>query len=106
MSNFCIVSEFNPFHNGHAYLVARAREMGADTVTCVMSGNSTQRGELALTDKYLIALERSMVLTNQEKGTINKLNDCNTEIIKVMHEALNHADDFDSFGLEEKLEKI
>ena len=55
MSNFCIVSEFNPFHNGHAYLIAKAREMGADAVTCVMSGNSTQRGELALTDKYLRA---------------------------------------------------
>lgn len=55
MSNFCIVSEFNPFHNGHAYLIAKAREMGADTVTCIMSGNSTQRGELAITDKYLRA---------------------------------------------------
>ena len=55
MSNFCIVSEFNPFHNGHAYLIEKARELGADTVTCVMSGNSTQRGELAITDKYLRA---------------------------------------------------
>ncbi len=55
MSNFCIVSEFNPFHNGHAYLIDKAREMGADTVTCIMSGNSTQRGELAITDKYLRA---------------------------------------------------
>ena len=55
MSNFCIVSEFNPFHNGHAYLIEKARQMGADTVSCVMSGNSTQRGELALTDKYLRA---------------------------------------------------
>ncbi|MBE6535802.1 MAG: nucleotidyltransferase family protein [Ruminococcaceae bacterium] len=55
MSNFCIVSEFNPFHNGHAYLIKKAREMGADTVTCIMSGNATQRGELAITDKYLRA---------------------------------------------------
>lgn len=55
MSNFCIVSEFNPFHNGHAYLIKKAREMGADAVTCIMSGNATQRGELAITDKYLRA---------------------------------------------------
>lgn len=55
MSNFCIISEFNPLHNGHAYLLRQARELGADTVTCVMSGNATQRGELAVTDKYIRA---------------------------------------------------
>lgn len=52
MSNICIVCEFNPLHNGHEYLLRKARALGADTVTCVMSGNSTQRGDLALTDKY------------------------------------------------------
>ncbi len=55
MSKFCIVSEFNPLHRGHEYLLNRARELGADSVTCVMSGNATQRGELAITDKYLRA---------------------------------------------------
>lgn len=55
MSIFGIVSEFNPFHLGHEYLISCAREMGADTVVCVMSGNSTQRGELAIVDKYLRA---------------------------------------------------
>ena len=52
MSNYCIVSEFNPLHYGHAYLFEQARAHGAETVTCVMSGNSTQRGELAIVDKY------------------------------------------------------
>lgn len=52
MSNICIVCEFNPLHNGHEYLLRKARDFGADTVTCVMSGNSTQRGDLAITDKY------------------------------------------------------
>ena len=47
-----IVSEFNPFHNGHKYIIDSARDRGADTVVCVMSGESVQRGELALTDKY------------------------------------------------------
>ena len=55
MKNFCIISEFNPFHNGHEYLIKKARELGADTVTCVMSGNATQRGELAIVDKYVRA---------------------------------------------------
>ncbi len=52
MSVFGIVSEFNPFHNGHEYLLRRARELGADTVVCAMSGNATQRGELSIIDKY------------------------------------------------------
>lgn len=55
MSIFGIVSEFNPFHLGHEYLISCAKEMGADAVVCVMSGNSTQRGELAIVDKYLRA---------------------------------------------------
>ncbi len=55
MSNYCIVSEFDPFHNGHEYLIKRAKERGASAVICVMSGNSTQRGELAMVDKYLRA---------------------------------------------------
>jgi len=52
MSVFGIVSEFNPFHNGHEYLIKRAKELGADTVVCAMSGNATQRGELSVVDKY------------------------------------------------------
>ena len=55
MSIFGIVSEFNPFHLGHEYLISCARGMGADGVACVMSGNATQRGELAIVDKYLRA---------------------------------------------------
>ena len=52
MSVFCIISEFNPLHNGHKYLIDQARAMGAEAVVCVMSGNATQRGELAVVDKY------------------------------------------------------
>lgn len=46
-----IVSEYNPFHNGHMYHIEKTRQAGADTVVCVMSGNFVQRGECALTDK-------------------------------------------------------
>lgn len=46
-----IVCEYDPFHNGHRYLLDRARE-GSDAVVCVMSGNTTQRGGFAIVDKY------------------------------------------------------
>ena len=47
-----VVSEFNPFHKGHEYLLSRLRERGADIVICVMSGDFVQRGEPAFADKY------------------------------------------------------
>lgn len=51
-----IFSEFNPFHNGHAYLISRTRELtGCDAVVCIMSGSFTQRGEICRTDKFLRA---------------------------------------------------
>ena len=46
-----VIAEFNPFHNGHAYLLSRAREL-SEAVVCVMSGNFVQRGDLAVFDKY------------------------------------------------------
>ena len=49
-----IIAEYNPFHRGHAWHIARTRRtLGADTaVVCVMSGHWVQRGECALTDKW------------------------------------------------------
>ena len=46
-----IICEFNPLHSGHAYLMARLRQHGADAVVCAMSGNFVQRGEPALVNK-------------------------------------------------------
>ena len=40
-----IICEFNPRHSGHADLMARLRQQGADAVVCAMSGNFVQRGE-------------------------------------------------------------
>lgn len=45
-----IVAEYNPFHNGHAYLIEKARENGATHVVAVMSSNFVQRGEPAVFD--------------------------------------------------------
>lgn len=49
----CIaVSEFNPFHSGHARFLEQCRTLtGADAVVCAMSGNFTQRGDLACMEK-------------------------------------------------------
>lgn len=52
--NFCaIICEFNPFHNGHKYILEQARKLsGCDGVLCIMSGSFTQRGEACVFDKY------------------------------------------------------
>ena len=49
-----VVAEFNPFHNGHAYLLDQARRAvdGEAVVVCVMSGNWMQRGEPAIISKF------------------------------------------------------
>lgn len=47
-----IVCEYNPFHTGHEYQIKKIREMGYDKIVCVMSGNTVQRGEFAIADKY------------------------------------------------------
>ena len=52
MNLFSVISEFNPFHNGHSYLVNSMRKQGATHVAAIMSGNYTQRGEPAVIDKY------------------------------------------------------
>lgn len=50
MSVIGIVCEFNPFHNGHKYLIDSVKQQG-DIVVCVMSGNYVQRGEPAIFPK-------------------------------------------------------
>lgn len=52
-----IISEYNPFHNGHKYQIDKLRHiLGEDTaVIAIMSGNFTQRGEMAITDKTVRA---------------------------------------------------
>ena len=48
-----VIAEFNPFHQGHAYLLEKAREKtGADAIVVVMSGNWLQRGEPAIEQKW------------------------------------------------------
>lgn len=51
-----IICEYNPFHNGHAYHIRKAKEFsGADHIVCIMSGNFVQRGEAAIFEKHIRA---------------------------------------------------
>ncbi|MDE7440156.1 MAG: nucleotidyltransferase family protein, partial [Clostridia bacterium] len=53
MKILAIICEFNPFHNGHKYLIEEAKNMtDCDAVLCIMSGDFTQRGEMCIADKY------------------------------------------------------
>jgi len=48
-----LITEYNPFHNGHKYHIEEAKRVtGADYVIAVMSGNFVQRGTPAVIDKY------------------------------------------------------
>ncbi|MCD8309391.1 MAG: nucleotidyltransferase family protein [Clostridia bacterium] len=52
-----IICEYNPFHNGHKYLISEAKRLsGCDGVLCLMSGSFTQRGDIAVTDKFTRAV--------------------------------------------------
>ena len=52
MPAYGIVAEFNPFHNGHKRIIDEARGIGASEIVIAMSGNSVQRGEISILDKY------------------------------------------------------
>ncbi|MCL2086144.1 MAG: nucleotidyltransferase family protein [Oscillospiraceae bacterium] len=48
-----IICEYNPFHNGHKYHIEKTRERFDIThLIAVMSGNFTQRGDIAVLDKW------------------------------------------------------
>ena len=47
-----IICECSPFHNGHQYLFRTARLLTGEENIAVMSGSFTQRGEVAITDKF------------------------------------------------------
>lgn len=46
-----IIAEFNPFHNGHKYLIDKIREKGFTHIIAVISGNFVQRGEPSIISK-------------------------------------------------------
>ena len=54
--DFCgIICEFNPFHNGHKYLINQAKTKTNEKIICLMSGDFVQRGDPAFEEKYIRA---------------------------------------------------
>jgi len=48
-----IISEYNPFHNGHLHHLIESKKItNSDYCIAVMSGNFTQRGEVSIVDKW------------------------------------------------------
>lgn len=43
-----IIAEYNPFHAGHAYQIAKLKQQGFDAIVCVCSPGVVQRGTAAL----------------------------------------------------------
>ena len=52
MKNAVIITEYNPFHNGHALQIKKLCAAGAETVTIIMSGDFCQRGLPATFSKF------------------------------------------------------
>jgi predicted nucleotidyltransferase len=51
-----VIAEYNPFHNGHSWQIAKIREiLGQTPLIALISGHFTQRGEAAFADKWLRA---------------------------------------------------
>ena len=56
MKTVGLITEYNPFHNGQAYHIEKAKMLtGADRVIVVMSGDFVQRGAPAVMPKHLRA---------------------------------------------------
>jgi predicted nucleotidyltransferase len=54
MKTVGLITEYNPFHNGHLYHIQKSKEITkADYVVVIMSGNFVQRGEPAIINKWV-----------------------------------------------------
>ena len=47
-----VICEYNPFHRGHEWMLRELRAQGMDAIVCAMSGNTVQRGEVGVADKF------------------------------------------------------
>lgn len=85
METIGVVAEFNPFHQGHHYLLQEIRKTcGADCrIVIILSGSFVQRGEPALFDKW-----------HRANWALRHGADCVIELPAVY--ALSHADGFAS----------
>ena len=62
MKSVGLITEYNPFHNGHAYHAQQAKvQSDAEISIAIMSGNFVMRGEPAIYNKFL---RTQMALSN------------------------------------------
>ena len=52
MKTFGIIAEFNPFHNGHYYLIEQAKALNATHIAVALSSNFVQRADAAIVSKF------------------------------------------------------
>lgn len=52
LKSAAVIAEYNPFHNGHRYLIEQMRQNGYDHIAAVISGSFVQRGDIALLSKF------------------------------------------------------
>lgn len=53
MESIGVIAEYNPFHNGHLYHLKKIKEKYKDSpIILVMTGNFTERGDVAIIDKW------------------------------------------------------
>lgn len=52
MKHVAIICEYNPFHNGHLHQTEELRARGAESITGILGGSFSQRGDAFLTDSY------------------------------------------------------
>ena len=65
-----IIAEYNPFHNGHLYQIQKIKEMYPNyTIVVVMTGNFTERGNVAIIDKF----KRTEIALNNDVDLIIEL---------------------------------
>ncbi len=52
MKASAIICEYNPFHNGHKFLIENIKNHTDNAIVAIMSGSFTQRGDVAIFDKF------------------------------------------------------
>ena len=55
MKSVGLISEYNPFHNGHLYHAQQSKiQSDAEIAIAIMSGNFVMRGEPAIYNKFYV----------------------------------------------------
>ena len=82
-----LICEYNPFHFGHAYQIEKLKER-FDTVVCILGGNVSQRGEAAVSDRYLRArAAHTLIESNKNSSVLDIALSCGFESLNTFYRA-------------------